>query len=86
MKLISRILFFISIIVLGLYSFDVVEKSNKAFLFIFMIGFTASFVLTFLTENSKWNNIIRWISAVIVIGNLGYILIFGFLWSFAKTP
>lgn len=86
MKLLSKILFLISLIALGIYSFDFVENYNRMFLFIFMIGFIATFVSTFFNKSNKLNTFIRWISAVIVICILGYILVFGFLWSFAKRP
>ncbi|SMF85571.1 hypothetical protein SAMN05661091_3058 [Paenibacillus uliginis N3/975] len=86
MKLLSRILFLISLIILVIYSFDFLECNNRALLISFIIGFIATFISTFFVENDKLNTFIRRISAVIVISILAYILIFGVIWSFSKRP
>ncbi|WP_238655623.1 hypothetical protein [Paenibacillus piscarius] len=86
MKLLSRVLFLISLITLGIYSFDLVVNYNRAFLFVFIIGFVITFVSTFFVKNDKINKAIRWISAAIVIIIFAYFLIFGFFWSNTKRP
>lgn len=86
MKLLSSILFLISLFIFVLYSFDFIESNNRELLISFMIGFIATFISTFFVKNDILYTFIRWISAVIVISILAYIYIFGFMWSFSKRP
>ncbi|SMF85919.1 hypothetical protein SAMN05661091_3209 [Paenibacillus uliginis N3/975] len=86
MKLFSRILFLISLIILVNYSFDFLKSNNRSLLISFIIGFIATYISTFFVKNDKLNTYIRWTSAVIVISIFAYILIFGVIWSFSKRP
>lgn len=86
MKIWSRVLFIVSLLTLIVYSFDLAMKYNKTLLYIFMLGFSGTFVTSFFTEKTALNTVIRWISFFVVAGILLYIFVFGFLWGLAVKP
>lgn len=86
MKLVSRILFFISLLVLAVFAFSLMDEQNNILMYSFMIGFTGSFITSFFVEKSTSNLLIRCLSAIVVAGFLLYIFVFGYLWSIAGRP
>jgi hypothetical protein len=81
MVLLTRILFVISLIAFALFTFDInIGLTNLTMLYIFMIGFSLTFILAFVKRKqiSKW---ILWVSAVVVLLFVGYSVLVNFLWG-----
>ena len=86
MKLVSRILFIISLLVLAAFTFDLYVEQNGLLMYIFLFGFTGSFITSYFAAKSTSHLLIRWLSFVVVAGFLLYIFVFGYLWSIADRP
>jgi hypothetical protein len=86
MKHLSRVLFIISLLVLTAFVFDLIVEHNVLLLYIFLTGFTGSFITSYFAAKSTSNLLIRWLSVVVVAGFLLYIFVFGYLWSIADRP
>ncbi|WP_438492269.1 hypothetical protein [Paenibacillus sp. IHBB 3054] len=86
MKFLSRILFAISVIALILYTFDLAEEYNKDLLYLLITGFTGSFFTSFFGKETSKPLILRWVSALVVVGILLYIFVFVTLWGLAIRP
>lgn len=87
MKFISRLLFVLSVIALVLFTFNLAVEYNKALLYFFMTGFAASFITSFFeSENNSIRLWVRWLSGLVVIGILLYVVVFGSLWGLANRP
>lgn len=82
MILVTRLLFIFSLLTFIIFTLDFnLGVSNLTLLYIFIIGFSLTFILAFINRKQRVYRLMLWVSAAIVLLFVCYSVLVNFLWG-----